>query len=87
MHADREIKEERDHHRRSDNDRHHDREGTILTPKLKIHYNFVKTPENRAAFSHDVLNQYILLIPIQVGFFLVMGCFDTSLNTKTADSQ
>ena len=78
MHADREIKEERDHHRRSDNDRHHDREGTILTPKLKIHYNFVKTPENRAAFSHEksgepvhnVLNQYyILLIPIQVGFF------------------
>ena len=39
MHADREIKEERDHHRRSDNDRHHDREGTILTPKLKINNN------------------------------------------------
>ena len=42
MHADREIKEERDHHRRSDNDRHHDREGTILKPKLKINNTFVK---------------------------------------------
>ena len=69
MHADREIKEERDHHRRSDNDRHHDREGTILTPKLKIHYNFVKIPENRAAFSHDVLNQYYYLYLSRYVFF------------------
>ena len=50
MHADREIKEERDHHRRSDNDRHQDREGTILTPKLKIKNNFVISKSFSEAF-------------------------------------